>query len=460
MPQRPALARSIGLAQAMAMVVGTIVGSSIFVQPSEVSRAVPAFSAMLLVWMAAGALTWFGASVCAELTSAFPRTGGVYVFLREMFSPAAAFLWGWAMFWSMHSGIIAAIAMVFARYASTIAPLSDLGTRLTAVGGILVLSAVNYVGVGRGSAVQTGLTALKIAAIGVLLALLFGLGSLHAPAAAGEVEPRAFLRALVAGLFAFGGWHMVTYAAEETRDPERTIPRALMLGTAVVVIIYLALNAAYLLVLPIGQVLASTHIAFDATAAVAGPRAASAISLLVIVSSLGAMSGIILAGPRVYYAMAEDGLLFEWMGAVHHRFRTPHRAIVAQAVWSSALVLTGTYGAIVSRVVYTEWIFFGALAVGVLGLRRLRSYAPTFRARGFPLSPLLFAATCAAIVINQLASDPRNSVWGLGLVVAGLPVYYVWRQLHGRDRLPQPLLSAEVHAGAAVRSEQRQGDRR
>src|SRR2546423_13286455 len=165
MPRRPALARSIGLAQAMAMFVGTIVGSSIFVQPSEVSRAVPAFSAMLLVWMAAGALTWFGASVCAELTSAFPRTGGVYVFLREMFSPAAAFLWGWAMFWSMHSGIIAAIAMVFARYVSTIAPLSDLGTRLTAVGGILVLSAVNYVRVGRGGAVQTGLTAPQDAAI-------------------------------------------------------------------------------------------------------------------------------------------------------------------------------------------------------------------------------------------------------------------------------------------------------
>src|SRR6059058_5572580 len=194
------LTRSIGLTQATAMVVGTIVGSSIFVQPSEVSRAVPTFSGMLLVWIAAGALTWFGASICAELASAYPRTGGVYVFLREMFSPAAGFLWGWAMFWSMHSGIIAAISMVFARYVSTIVPLSDVGIRLTAVGGIVGLSAVNYVGVGPGSAVQTALTAIKIAAIGVLLALLFGLGSLHAPAAAGAVQPRAFLHALVAGL--------------------------------------------------------------------------------------------------------------------------------------------------------------------------------------------------------------------------------------------------------------------
>src|SRR6058998_3247261 len=173
----PALSRSIGLPHATAMVVGTIIGASIFVQPSEVSRAVPTFGGMLLVWVAAGALTWFGASICAELSAAYPRTGGVYVFLREMFSLAAGFLWGWAMFWSMHSGIIAAIAMVFARYVTTIVPLGDVGVRLTAVAGIVGLSAVNYVGVRPGSAVQTGLTIAKIAAIGVLLVVLLGFGS-------------------------------------------------------------------------------------------------------------------------------------------------------------------------------------------------------------------------------------------------------------------------------------------
>ena len=442
------------------MVVGTIVGSSIFVQPSEVSRAVPSFGGMVLVWIAAGALTWFGASICAELASAYPRTGGVYVFLREMFSPAAGFLWGWAMFWSMHSGIIAAIAMVFARYAATIAPMGDLGIRLTAVGGILVLSAINYVGVRPGSAVQTGLTITKIAAIGVLLVLLLGLGTVRAPVAAGAITASGFFRGLVAGLFAFGGWHMVTYAAEETRDPERTIPRALMFGTAVVVVVYLLLNGAYLLVLPFDRVLASTRIAFDATAATAGPGAASAIAVLVIVSSLGATSGIILAGPRVYYAMAEDRLLFAWMGAVHPQFRTPYLAIVAQGVWSSVLVLTGTYGTIVSRVIYTEWIFFAALALGTMALRRQRAYSPAFRAWGFPIAPALFALICLAMVINQIASDPRNAIWGLGLVVAGLPVYFLWRSFNGRRRLSQPLLSAEVHAGAAVGAEQRQGDDR
>ncbi len=439
------------------MVVGTIVGSSIFVQPSEVSRAVPSFAGMLLVWIAAGALTWFGASICAELSSAMPRTGGVYVFLREIFSPAAGFLWGWAMFWSMHSGIIAAIAMVFGRYFATIVPLGDLGIRLVAVAGILVLSAINYVGVRPGSSVQTALTITKIAAIALLLALLFAAGTPRMPATSGAIELRAFLRALVAGLFAFGGWHMVTYAAEETRDAERTIPRALMLGTAVVVVTYLALNSAYLLVLPFDKVLASTHIAFDATLATAGPSAASAISVLVIVSSFGAMSGIILAGPRVYYAMAEDGLLFTAMAAVHPRHRTPYIAIAAQAIWSSVLVLTGTYGKIVSRVVYTEWIFFGALALGTIALRRSPGYSARFRARGFPAVPIVFALVCLAIVVNQIAGDPAESLTGLALVAAGLPVYYVWRRLHARDRFSQSLLSAEIHAGAAVGREQRQG---
>jgi basic amino acid/polyamine antiporter, APA family len=449
------LARSIGLTQATAMVVGTIVGASIFVQPSEVSRAVPSFAGMLLVWVVAGALTWFGASICAELTSACPRTGGVYVFLREMFSPAAGFLWGWAMFWSMHSGIIAAIAMVFGRYAATIVPIGDFGIRLTAVGGILILSAVNYFGVRPGSAVQTGLTIAKVAAIVGLLVLLFAKGTPRFPGATTSIETGAFLRALVAGLFAFGGWHMVTYAAEETRDPERTIPRALMIGTAVVVAIYLALNAAYLLVLPLDEVLASTHIAYDATMATAGSTAASAIAVLVIVSSFGGVSGIILAGPRVYLAMAEDGLLFRWMGAIHPTHRTPYVAIAAQAIWSSVLVVTGTYGVIVSRVVYTEWIFFGALALGTIALRRSPRYRPAFRASGFPIVPVLFATMCVAIVVSQIINDPRNSLFGLALVLVGLPVYLIWRPKNAGDRLSQSLLSPEVHAGAAIGREQR-----
>ena len=266
----------------------------------------------------------------------------------------------------------------------------------------------------------------------MLVVILFGIGTLRAPAAGGAIETRSFLRALVAGLFAFGGWHMVTYAAEETRDPERTIPRALMLGTAFVVVIYLALNAAYLLVLPLDRVLTSTHIAFDAMSATGGPAAASAISVLVLISAFGGMSGIVLSGPRVYYAMAEDGLLFSSMGLVHPRFRTPYVAVIAQAIWSSVLVST----AIVSRVVYTEWIFFGALALGTMRLRRRPGYAAAFRAWGFPIVPAVFALVCLAIVANQIVSDPWESLTGLGLVLAGLPIYYLWRRsvLDTRER--------------------------
>jgi APA family basic amino acid/polyamine antiporter len=414
------------------MVVGTIVGASIFVQPSEVSRSVPGFAGMLLVWSAAGALTWFGASVCAELSSAYPRSGGVYVFLREMFSPAVGFLWGWAMFWSMHSGILAAIAVVFARYLAAIVPLGDGGVRAAAAGAILVLSAINYVGVRRGTDLQTALTVLKVGALGLLLVLLFAGAPGGGALPEGPIHAAGFLRAVGAGLFAFGGWHMVTYAADETTDPERTIPRALMIGTAIVVAIYLAINAAYLMVLPIDRVLASSRVAADATAAVAGPRAAAAIAALVVLSSFGALSGIVLAGPRVYYAMAQDGLMFEWMARVHPRFRTPSAAILAQGVWAAAMAWTGTYRALFTRVVFTEWIFFGGLAIGVLRMRRLPSYAPRFRAWGFPATPALFAAACAAVVLAQFASDPAASLVGLAFVLSGLPVFYLWRTLHAR----------------------------
>jgi APA family basic amino acid/polyamine antiporter len=436
----PQLTRAIGLPHATAIVVGIIIGASVFVQASEITARVPSLLGVTLAWVVAGLLTMGGALVCAELSSAFPRTGGVYVFLRETYSPAVGFLWGWAMFWSMHTGIAAAIATVFARYAGYFVPMSDGMLRLVAVGAILLLSIVNYLGVRFGSGVQTAITAVKVVAVaGIILAgwLLHPaapIASSTAAAAAGGAGD--FLLAVGAGLFAFGGWHMVTYAAEETRNPERTIPRALMLGTAVVVVTYLALNAAYLLVLPFSSVLTSTHIAFDATLTAAGPTAASAISVLVIVSSLGANSGIILAGPRVYYAMAEDGSLFRFMGRLHPTHHTPYIAIVAQAIWSSVLVLTGTYGTLVSRVVYTEWIFFGALALGLMRLRRSRGYTPAFRAAGFPAAPLLFAAICFVMVINVIVSDPFNGLWGLGLVVLGLPAYVVWRRLHAGHRLP------------------------
>jgi APA family basic amino acid/polyamine antiporter len=426
-----ALDRSMGLVAASAIVAGIILGTSIFVQPSEISRLVPSIPAITAVWLVAGLLTLCGAMTCAELASAFPHTGGVYIFLKEGISPVAGFLWGWAMFWTMHSGIIAAIAVIVARYAGYFVPLDDRGVKALAIGVIFLLSGVNYLGVRQGSALQTVLTAGKVLAIALIFVFVFAVATpaLGSPATSPHAALpgfREFLLALAAGLFAFGGWHMVTYTAGETRDPERTIPRALLVGTLVVTGCYLSLNAAYIRVLPLPQLIASQRVAADAASALVGHRGATIVSLLVILSGAGSLNGIILGGPRVYFAMAQDRLAFRWLGAIHPRYRTPHAAICAQALWSSALVATGTYRELFTRVVYTEWLFFALMTVGLFRLRGRASYAPSYRGWGYPLVPALFVAACAAIVANQIAADPRESAIGLFFVIAGLPVYYLW----------------------------------
>jgi APA family basic amino acid/polyamine antiporter len=428
----PELSRAIALPHATAMVVGTIIGASIFVQPSEITGRVPSVSGIFLVWAVSGVLTLFGALVCAELTTVFPKSGGVYVFLRESFGRPLGFLWGWAMFWTMHSGIIAAIAVVFARYVGFFVPLGDGALRAVAITAILLLSFVNVLGVKHGSVLQTLFTAGKLLAIVLIVAVGFALGGSVPDAALRPDAPPGqpwglgdFALALVAGLFAFGGWHMVTYSAGETVDPRRTIPRALAIGVAVVTLCYIALNAVYLYVLPLDTVAASTRIAADAAERVLGPGAGAAVSGLVIFSTFGALAGIVLAGPRVYYAMAKDGLLFRWMGSVHPVRRTPVLAIALQAFWSSVLVATGTYGELFRRVVYTEWIFFGLLAVGLFLLRR-RGAERTYSIWGYPFVPAIFALGAFAIALNQIAAEPRDSMIGLGLVVIGLPVYWIW----------------------------------
>jgi basic amino acid/polyamine antiporter, APA family len=422
------LRRTMRLPDATAMVVGIIIGASIFVQPSEITRLVPDAEGIALVWALAGVLTLVGALICAELASVFPRTGGVYVFLRDIFGAPVGFLWGWAMFWSMHTGIIAAIAVVFARYVGFFIPLGTTGIRVVAVAAILGLSAFNCLGIRHGSRLQTVVTIAKLAAIALLIVagLTMAPGGAAPATAAGDFGISDVLLGLVAGLFAFGGWHMVTYTAGETVNPERTIPRSLVLGTLIVTACYIALNAVYLRVLSIDGVTASTRIAADAAEALVGPLGARLVAILVVLSTFGAVNGIILAGPRVYFSMASDGLFLEWAAAVHPRFGTPARAIILQGLWACALVMTDTYRGLFTRVVYTEWIFFGLLAVGMLLLRRRPGYAPPFRLPWAPVLTLGFAAACLAIVVNQIISEPWNSLIGLAAVAAGLPVYYFW----------------------------------
>ena len=353
--------------------------------------------------------------------------------MRDTFSPLAGFLWGWAMFWTMHSGIVAAIATVFARYSATFLPIGDLGIRVVAVAIIVALSALNYAGVRAGSRVQTALTAAKLVAIAGMVAVGLAAGTGHpaateatrVAAAANAGSLREFLLAAVAGLFAYGGWHMVTYTAGETRMAARTIPIALLAGVAIVTVAYVALNLVYLRVLPLDAVRSSTRIAADAADAVMGRGGSTVLALLVMMSSAGGLTGIVLTGPRVYFSMAADGVAPRWLGHVHPIYQTPSHAIVAQAVWSSALAATGAYRQLFTRVVYTEWLFFALMATGLFVLRRRAGYAPAYRAWGFPLVPIVFIAASLAIVFNQFASEPREAAIGLGLVAAGAPIYYL-----------------------------------
>ena len=428
------LRRTMRLPDATAMVVGIIIGASIFVQPSEITRLVPDAGGIALVWALAGVLTLIGALICAELSSAFPRTGGVYVFLRDVFGAPVGFLWGWAMFWSMHTGIIAAIAVVFARYVGYFVPLGPTGIRIVAVAAILGLSAFNCLGIRHGSRLQTIVTGAKLAAIVLLIigGLTIARGAAAPAVGSGDFGTSDVLLGLVAGLFAFGGWHMVSYTAEETVNPERTIPRALVLGTLIVTACYVALNSIYLRVLSIDGVTASTRIAADAAEALVGPVGATLVAILVILSTFGAVNGIILAGPRVYFSMASDGLFIKWAATLHPRFGTPARAIALQGLWACVLVMTDTYRGLFTRVVYTEWIFFGLLAVAVILLRKRPDYAPPFRMPWAPVLAVAFAVSCIAIVVNQIISEPASSLIGLAAVAAGLPVYYVWLALRPR----------------------------
>jgi APA family basic amino acid/polyamine antiporter len=433
------LTRSLTRLNATAMVAGTIIGASIFVQPSEIARHLDTPLAIMLAWTACGILTLFGAFICAELASAFPQTGGVYVFLREAYSPLAGFLWGWAMFWSVHSGIIAAIAVVFARFAVLLLPEAAQGEaaiRLLSVGVILALSAVNYAGVRAGSRVQTVLTIVKVAAIVVLVAAGLAVATDAPPPVVSALEPDGvtpFALAMVAGLFAFGGWHMVTYTAGETTMPARTIPVALVAGVAIVTVCYVALNLVYLRLLPLDVVRSSTRIAADAADVIFGRGGAQMLSVLVLLSAAGSLTGIILTGPRMYYSMAQDGLAPRALTYVHPRYQTPSRAIAAQAVWASVLAGTGAYRELFTRVIYTEWLFFALMAAGLFVLRRRPGYHPPYRTWGYPVVPAIFIAVSLFIVLHQFTVDPAEAAIGLGLVAIGAPVYYYLR--HADHRL-------------------------
>jgi APA family basic amino acid/polyamine antiporter len=433
-----AFQRELGLFDAVVVVAGGIVGVGIFANPSNVARILDNPVLILLAWMLGGVVALLGAFVWAELASRFPHVGGQYVYLQRAYHPVVGFLYGIALLFIINGGSLAAVAILFASYVDrSFVPLGPAGIRVAAALALITLTAVNVVGVRAGKWTNNLLMTAKVVGILVLLALAFGHGS--TPASHFDPSPalvlhgasiHLMLTALVPILFAYGGWQSCANIAGEIKDPARNLPRANVLGVIVVVFLYLSLNLAYLWVMTPQQIAASPALAADMARAVAGEAGARFVAALIVTSSLGFLAVVILTGPRLYYAMAADGLLFERAGRLHPRFKTPVFALWFQAAVSLALMTTNTYDQLLSYVVFADWLFFG-LTAGALLIVRYRDPAPAgeiARVPGHPVTTLLFVAVAAGVVLNSFVAYPTQSLIGSSILVAATIAFFVLRK--------------------------------
>jgi APA family basic amino acid/polyamine antiporter len=425
------LARRIGLFDATMIVMGGIVGAGIFMNPSVVARTVGTPALILGVWVLGGLVALAGAFIYAELASLRPDVGGQYAYLREAYHPALAFVYGWCLLLVTQSGGMAAVAVTFARYGRDLTG-SAASDALLATSALAVLTAVNCFGVRAGSAVQSALMVTKIAAVLGLVAV--GLVAPSAPVSLRPVLDRppsldlltAVGAALVPVLFAYGGWQTSGFVAGELKRPERDLPRGLLLGVAGVVVLYLSVNLVCVRVLG-ARGLADTLTPASAVMRTAlGERGAAAIALGIAVSTLGFLSQGILTAPRVYYAMARDGLFFGAVARVHPRTRVPVVAIVLQGLVAIVIALSGRYEQILNYVVSVDFIFFGVTAASLFVFRR-RGQAGSFRTPGHPVTTVFFVFACAFVVSNAVWRYPGNTVVGLAILAAGVPAYLFWR---------------------------------
>ncbi|MGH9368105.1 MAG: APC family permease [Thermoanaerobaculia bacterium] len=438
------LLRALGLFDTAALVVGTIIGSGIFLVPAEIARAVHSAPGMLAVWGAGGLLTLLGALSLAELGAAMPNAGGIYSYITRAFGRLPGFLCGWMMLTVSTSGSIATLGAAVPIYLGGLLPLTPAGGKLASLAAILLFTAINVAGVRSGALVQNVLTVLKVGGLAVMIAVIFLAPSPAVPSAApapgGPVGLAAVGVALVAVLWAYEGWHDVAFAAGEIREPQRNLPRGLVAGTAAVVGLYLAANLAYLHVLSPEEIASSERVALTAIRKVAGEWGGKFLTAAIVCSILGAMNALVLAGPRAYYQMAKDGLFFEGMGRVHATFRTPVPALLLQAAWACVLVLfIGGFSQLFTYVVFGGWIFFALAVASVVVLRRKDpGMERPFRVPGYPLVPLLFVLAAAALVANTLLASPRESSIGLAFISLGIPLYFLTAasKRRGPRRLP------------------------
>jgi basic amino acid/polyamine antiporter, APA family len=433
------LPRILTLWDVVMIVIGGVVGSGIFLSPSEIAAAVPAPVLMLLVWVVGGIFSFFGAVAFAELGAAMPEAGGIYIYLREAYGPLISFLFGWTLFLVIDSGSIATLAVAFSHnILPRFVEMTPLVKKLISAAFVIFLGAVNYVGLRWGARLQNWTTYLKTAAIGIIVIGVFfftkGHGAVRnfvAPAP-GPINFNllgAFGVGLIASLWAYKGWEAATYSAGEVKNPKKNLPLGILIGTVAVIVLYLLANLAYLYVMPVGKIAASEgRVAIDVMQVIGGPFLASLITFLILFSILGAANQNMLTSPRVYFAMARDGMFFKKIAECHPRFLTPHVSIIAITVWAFLLTLTGTFNQLFTYVIFGEWIFFGMTVASVIVLRKKRpDLERPYKTWGYPVTPVIFVLAALFVAYKALTSQFRNAMGGLLIILIGIPAYFFWR---------------------------------
>jgi APA family basic amino acid/polyamine antiporter len=445
------LERRLGPLDAAALIVSNVIGGGILFTPPQIAAAVPAALPFLSTWAAGGLLAFAGAMAYAELAALRPRAGGEYVYLREAFGRLAAFLSGWTSFIAGFSGAIASSAVILASYLGRFIPAAGNSTpflSIPIIPGTLTLSLspqttvalaaiygmawVHLRGVGPGRVVGNILATLKVSALLLFIAFGFSLGQGEAAnlTQAGDVAAKGWLLALIPVMFTYSGWNAAAYVAEEVRDPGRNVPRALAIGTGAVVVLYLLLNALYIYVVPVDQLAKVQGSMLDLIAdRLLGQTAGDIMAIVSIVSLLASISAMTFAGPRVYFAMGRDGVFFQRASSVHPRYKTPAVSILAQATWSSLLVLTAGADALVTYTGFAIVLFSGVAVVAlfVLRAREPNSERP-FRAWGYPVAPGIYVIASALILLNGLVSDPKTTGFGAIVILLGIPLFLMFRR--------------------------------
>ena len=434
------LKRTLGFRDLTLLIIGAVIGSGIFLVPAEVLRAAGgSISVSLLVWLAGGVLSLLGALTYGELSAMNPKAGGLYIYIRDCFGRLPAFLFGWTLFVAIAGGANATLAAAFSSYVGEFYTLNDFTAILVRIAVLVVVTLVNVWGTRKSSDLQNWTTGIKVGAILFMSVILLwgGNGFTNASSSLWPQQVDASLAsgfgvAMISVLWAYEGWQYGTYSAGETVDPQRNFPRAFLIGTAILIGVYMLANVAYLAALGPAEAASASRIASSSVAVVMGPGAAKLVALAILISIFSAANSTALTAPRVFYAMARDGLFFHKLAEVHPRFGTPAFAIITGSVWSAILACIATFQELLSYVVFTGWIFYGLAAACVFVYRnRMQGSLPPYKVPGYPLTPLLFIVSAGALVGNTIIATPGNALKGLLMVLLGVPVYYYWRLKKG-----------------------------